>query len=165
MIAKAELTREQFNITSERMWMFCLSMYTPGSETFDNATQSAEKAGYKGNNNTLRQTAHKLVTNGNVVKAKTAIMAGTDADSEYTINQYQADLDQDRTLARTLRQPAAAISATVAKGRSMGYDKDNNVGIPKDKPVLTAAETIIAQAMAVELTRRRLVESEVIENE
>lgn len=102
MIAKAELSPEQFNITSQKMWLFCKYMYTAGSETFDNGTQSAQKAEYKGNNNTLRQTAHKLVTNGNVIKAKKAIMAGVnekfDWDREQNLKHQKLQIERYNTI-------------------------------------------------------------------
>ena len=46
----------------------------------------------------------------------------------YSVQEYQQDLKDDRALARMLKQPSAAVSATVAMGRSMGHDKDNGIG-------------------------------------
>lgn len=53
------------------------------------------------------------------------------AETEYTLSDYQQDLRDDRKLARDLKLPSAAISGSIALGRSMGYDKDNDAG--KDK--------------------------------
>lgn len=124
MIAKADLTPDQFNITSEKMWLFCLYMFTIGSETFDNGTQSAKKAKYKGSDETLAMTASRMIKIDKVIKAKTAIMAETEADVPYTIKQYQADIDKAVQFAYDNRQPSAVISGITIKGRSMGFDKD-----------------------------------------
>ena len=118
---------------------FAQAMYTPGSETFGNGAESARKAQYEGNNNTLRQTAHKLVTNGNIIRAKAGIEAKTSAEMGYSIETYRQELDEARQHAQDLRQPSAEVSAIVAKGRSCGYDKDNDMG-SKDKPVPLSPE-------------------------
>lgn len=74
MIAtKDKLTKEQFDITSERMWLFALYMYTMGSESFGNGRESAKRARYKGTNNALDQRQHELVSNSKVRAVKAAI--------------------------------------------------------------------------------------------
>ncbi len=122
--------------------LFYKNYYIQGSETFLNGPESARRAGYKGNSNTLRQRAHELVTHSNAKAEKERLQTKTGADVGYTIDKYQSDLDEDRTLARQLRQPSAAVSATVAKGRSMGYDKDNDAGSNKDQPDTLSPEDL-----------------------
>ncbi|MCK5016028.1 MAG: hypothetical protein KAS32_03060 [Candidatus Peribacteraceae bacterium] len=68
-----QLTKEQFGMTSEKMFNFALCMFTIGSETYGNGLRSAEKAQYKGDSNQLGQRAHELVNNRKVIKLKTAI--------------------------------------------------------------------------------------------
>lgn len=57
-------------------------MYTPTSVSFGNGTESARRAKYKGNDNTLEQTAHKLVMNGKVVAEKTRLLAENEEKME-----------------------------------------------------------------------------------
>lgn len=77
MITTAEkpLTKEGFGITSERMWLFSLYMYTIGSESFGNGRESAKRAKYKGTNNALDQRQHELVSNSKVRAVKAALLA------------------------------------------------------------------------------------------
>lgn len=62
---------------------FTIAMYTPGSESYGNGTESARAAQYKGNTNTLKVMAHKLITNGNIIRAKQAIQAETSEKMEH----------------------------------------------------------------------------------
>ena len=50
-------------------------MFTPGSDTIGNGVESARRAGYKGNENTLTQTAFKLVRNGKIIDEKQRIQS------------------------------------------------------------------------------------------
>jgi hypothetical protein len=67
------LTKEQFGITSEKMFNFAIYMFDPGSETYDNGTQSARMAGYKGNDNTLAVTANQYLRKPKVIAVKQAL--------------------------------------------------------------------------------------------
>jgi len=66
-------------------------MYTVGSDSFGNGTESARRAGYKGNDNTLSQTAIKLVRNGRIIAEKQRIQAETSKN---------IDLDRDAIIKR-----------------------------------------------------------------
>jgi len=80
---------------TERMSLFTKYMYTPGSESFGNGVQSARRAGYKGNENTLTQTAYKLVRNVKVIKAKAKIQAENEEKldiSREILNQKMRDI-------------------------------------------------------------------------
>ncbi len=138
--------------------LFYESYYTKGSESFGNGIQSASKAGYKGNDNTLGQAAHQLLKNSKAKTEKARIQTETGADVAYTVKQYQQDLIDDRTLARTLKQPSAAVSATVAMGRSMGYDKDNDAGGKDKAHALTDEDMARLKAMSKVLTDQDLAQ-------
>ena len=75
----------------------------------------------------------KLFDNSRVKEAISRIQARTAADTSFTVQAYQQQLDEDRAMAIELKQPSACVSATVAKGRSCGYDKSNEIG-NVDKP-------------------------------
>ncbi len=74
----------------------------------------------------------------------------------YSIEEYQQDLKEDRVLARDLKQPSAAVSATVAMGRSMGHDKSNDMD-KGDKPALiTDADMVVLREVARTITDKSL---------
>lgn len=72
----------------------------------------------------------------------------------FTKEQASVDLDEDRQLARILKQPSAAISATSAKIRLYGMDQTAG-----------SDQTIIIISPPVPTNSPKRVESEVIENE
>ena len=114
-------------MTSQKMSLFCDYMYTPNSDTFDNGVESARKAGYSGNDNTLAQTAHKLVRNGKVIARKAEIQAVMAENWDYSIERYRQELAEEISKASKAGQHSAAITGIVAKGRSCGFDKDNDM--------------------------------------
>ena len=77
-------------------------------------------------------------------------------ENGYSVQEYQQDLKEDRSLARTLSQPSAAVSATVAMGRSMGHDKDNDAGSGKKAISLTEPELTQLRKLALTTTNLRL---------
>ena len=88
---------------------FCKHMFTPGSDTFGNGEQSAKKARYKGNSNTLRQMAHKLVTNGNIIAEKHRIQAISEQEWKISIENQQAE---HRRLAKLAEDKGDLTTAT-----------------------------------------------------
>lgn len=74
MIAKADkvLNQEEYGLT-HKQWLFALGMYTPGSESEGNGTESARQAGYKGSDYTLGRAAHDNTRNHKVMEAKKLI--------------------------------------------------------------------------------------------
>ena len=62
--------------------------------------------------------------NERVKQAIADIDAKSAEKAEFTLQAYQAQLQDDRQLAIELKQPSAAVSASVAMGRSCGFDKD-----------------------------------------
>jgi hypothetical protein len=77
----------------------------------------------------------KLYDNDLVKQAIAKIEAANNANTTYTIEQYQLELDTALALATKLNQPSACVSAIVAKGRSMGFDKDNDVSDTKSAEI------------------------------
>ena len=124
-------------------------MFTIGSQTFGNGVESAITAKYQGSNATLRQIASENLTKPNIIARKAEIQAYIAKKVDYCIETYQQELESARKRAQDLKQPSAEVSAIVAKGRSMGYDKDNEVN--KEQTVIIIGP--------------KRVESEVIENE
>ena len=89
-----------------------------------------------------------MLSNVGVKAAIARIDAQTAAETGFSVQQYQAQLDTDRALAIRLNQPSAAVSATVAKGRSCGYDKDNHAGSIDEASPLSDAQRTAAMAAA-----------------
>ena len=83
MLSNQSITKEQFGITSDKMWMLGLNMFTVGSPTFDNGTESARQAGYKGNDNTLAVLAHQYIRKHKMQALKQAIQADTAKELEH----------------------------------------------------------------------------------
>ncbi len=97
-----------------------------------------------------------VFSNVRVKAAIARIDAKTAKKADYSIEKYRQELDEARTHARELRQPSAEVSAIVAKGRSCGYDKDNDMG-SKDQPQpITAAQAEEWRLMAQAATRASL---------
>ena len=67
--------------------LFSKYIFTIGSESFGNGVESARRAGYKGNDNTLAQTAHKLVINGKIIAEKQRIQAELVKKMDITVNE------------------------------------------------------------------------------
>jgi len=63
--------------------LFVKHMYSPDSDCKGNSLESARRAGYKGNSNTLGQIGHKLVNNGKIKEAKNKLLADVDRKIEH----------------------------------------------------------------------------------
>jgi hypothetical protein len=59
--------------------------------------------------------------------------------AEFSLCDYQQQLREDRAMAIELKQPSACVSASVAMGRSCGFDKDVQ-GIVEQPFDMTEAE-------------------------
>jgi len=92
---------------TEKQKLFCKYMFTVGGETFGNGLESARKAGYRGNNNTLKQIAHKMVTNGNCLREKEQIQAETAEKIEYNRDIALKMLTEAYDMAKFQHNPAA----------------------------------------------------------
>ncbi len=69
----------------------------------------------------------KLFDNDRVKDAISKIEANNVVNTSFTLEAYQQQLRDDRDLAIKLNQPSACVSASVAMGRSCGYDKSNDI--------------------------------------
>lgn len=76
---------------------FAQTMYTPGSETFGNGTESARKAQYKGNDNTLATVAKENTRKPHVIAEKERIEAETgkkaQATRDYVLDNLRKIID------------------------------------------------------------------------
>lgn len=147
---------------TEMRSLFAKFMFTPGSETFGNGAQSAKKAGYSGNSNTLRQRAHELVTNSNIIAVKHKIQAETMEELNIT---KQGQLDK-----LAVFHDIALKQKNVAAGRSVIHEENELCGLLQDKAPNTEREQAklalmdsetrrVAYELALLLTRRRSVEA------
>ena len=136
---------------TEKQRMFYICYYTPGSETFGNAQESARRSGYKGNDNTLRQIGHKMVISGNAESEKARIQADMaeklDYDAARCASMQQAAYD----LAMSIKQPAAASTAGTAIAKLFALDKDASADKPEQARELSANDIAELQAMSKRL--------------
>ena len=93
----------------------------------------------------------KIYDNPLVMQAISRIEASNKAKTDYTIDQYQQELNAAIALATKLNQPSACVSGIVAKGRSMGFDKDNDMSVDRPEP-LTSDEIADLKRQAIQLT-------------
>ena len=150
-------------VLSEKQETFAVNYYTAGSETYDNGTESARNAGYgkemkEGPKKDvyLARVASELVRNCKVIARKEQIQAEIAEKLNYSLEMYQKELDLAKTHAQELRQPSAEVSAIVAKGRSMGYDKSNSVD-HAEKPIeLDDEDRVLLAKLAKSLTAKEL---------
>ena len=89
----------------------------------------------------------RAIRNDRIKKAIMGHMAELQVESSYTIEQYQLELESVRIRAELLKQPSAEVSAIVAKGRSMGYDKSNDIGA--ESPPKALDEPTMAKLIAM----------------
>ena len=79
---------------------------------------------------TLNYAQHyykNIFSNVQLKQAIDRIQASTRAKTGYTIDQYLTELQEAIELAKTGNQPSAMVSGIIAKGRSQGFDKDNDM--------------------------------------
>ena len=89
-----------------------------------------------------------VFSNVHVKAAIARIDAKQAVKADYSIEKYRQELDEARTHARELRQPSAEVSAIVAKGRSCGYDKDNDISTGDKAASITPERAARWRAMA-----------------
>lgn len=88
-------------------------------ETADQAYQSA---GYKED----RGHASRLAANGSIRQRLTELQSAAAERTLVTIDSITRELDEDRELARSVKQAAAAITATVNKAKLHGLMTDKH---------------------------------------
>ncbi len=79
---------------------FAQAMYTPGSETFGNGTESARKAQYKGNDNTLATVAKENTRKRQIIAEKQRIQAKVEekmqATRDYVLTNLRDIIDNGK---------------------------------------------------------------------
>lgn len=102
-----------------------------------NPTDAARHAKYA--EGTEKQRGHENVTNSDLNQEISVRRAELSDKTEFTVQVYQQQLRDDRSFALLMRQPSAMVSASVAMGRSCGYDKSNEIG-NQDTPLSLTPE-------------------------
>lgn len=108
---------------------FCLAFIETG-----NASEAYRRA-YKAERmkpETVNREAKALLDNPKIAARIARLRAGHVERHNFTVDDMIAQLDQDRTFARELKAPAAAITASMGKAKVLGLltDKIEHSGIP-----------------------------------
>ena len=90
-----------------------------------NKIQALKSVGYS--NTYSENVGLKLFVNDRVLQAIDRIQAKSKASTDYKLEQYLSELEQARSRAIDYKQVSAEIQAIIAKGRSQGFDKDNDM--------------------------------------
>ena len=123
MIAKADTRWDEGLTAKERT---AVMYYTSvDSESYNNWEQSYLKAGYSQCIGWERN-ASKVLGKDRVKAAIRQVWDEKADKREMTVARVQAMYMEDRELARSIKQPSAAVSATTGIARLYGMDKDNN---------------------------------------
>lgn len=91
-----------------------------GGPTFNNGTESARTAGYKGNAASLRATSARTLALPHVKAAVKARMIEHGRRNEVTIDSVIQDLVEDRRMAIESGNVMAAIKVTELRGKLVG---------------------------------------------
>lgn len=81
------------------------------------ATEAYAMAGYSGD----RKNAARLATNDDIQARVTELQANAAGRAEKTVADIALQLDEDRKLAHDVKQPGAAVSASVAHAKLFGH--------------------------------------------
>jgi len=133
---------------TEKQSLFCKYMYTIGSSSFGNGTESARRAGYKGNDNTLSQTAIKLVRNGRIIAEKKRIQAELEQESKLTKQQVLNQLTEGIKLSREKGDLRALARFTELQGKYLAMWTDRVQSESTGKLELTAIQQRELKALA-----------------
>jgi phage terminase small subunit len=108
-------------------------------------------AGYKGD----KTAASRLSTNVNVQQRIAELKAKAAERTIITIHDIADQLDEDRTFARELENPSAAISATMGKAKVLGLLTERHEHTGKDGKDLVPERSDIelARLIAFHLTK------------
>ncbi len=103
---------------------FAVAMYTIGSLSLGNGTESARKAEYKGNDNVLATTAHALIRKPKIIKLKEQIQAETEEKLNLSREAQHKKLQQALAMAIETKSAAAMTSAIREQNEMLGYHRD-----------------------------------------
>lgn len=116
------------SILTEKQELFSVAMFTIGSMTFDNGTESARVAQYKGTDNYLAMVASRNIRNDKIILRKEQLQAKSLKEAGVT---NQEVLDEFKTIgfgkvSKELTNKNK-ISALENIGKHIGfYEKDNS---------------------------------------
>ncbi len=114
---------------------------------------------------TAPQSACRLFKNVKFVQMLNIRIEEIKRKTERKVGEIDAMQQKAYNLAMKHKQPAAAVSAGTAIARLYGMDKDNDIGTATAPPPISLADLEVLRKLSLELNKRTLVESEVIENE
>ena len=122
---------------TEKQQAFCRYMFTEGSETFGNGTESARKAGYKGKDNMLATIAKENIRKQQIIEQKEAIQAKTvekldhDRDKAIELLHLAVDMAKDQKNPNALTSAVRELNAISMLHSSTVFDgKDDVKSIP-----------------------------------
>lgn len=136
---------------------FSAAMFTIGSLTLGNGTESARKAQYKGNDNTLAMTASRLIRKDKIIAEKQRIQAGINEKIEITIEECVESLALDIRANDTNKRDK--YKAMDLLGDFMGWKRDKAPNAEKQTAMLErmSSETKrLAEQLALVLTRKQI---------
>lgn len=101
---------------------FCLAYIETG-----NASEAYRRAGYSaGNAKTTNEAASRLLKNSKVLARVMALQQRHVERHQITVDDLVRELDEARRLALDTEAPAAAVAATMGKGKLLGLVVDRN---------------------------------------
>lgn len=90
----------------------------------DNATNAYKNAGYTAKGNAAESAASRLLSDVKVQARVTELQERAAIKAEKTAADIVAMLEEDRTLARSEKQPSAAVSAALGMAKVLGLITD-----------------------------------------
>ena len=120
--------------------------YTKNEDTYDNGTESAIRAGYKGNNATLRSIASENLTKPNIIACIDEIRAKTRVKADYNYNKAILQLDEViQNLSKAAKtgniQANTALTAAIREKNAItGLHKQTIKHEGAERPSLSEAE-------------------------
>ena len=115
-----------------------------------NKTSALKAVGYKSSYYLGGRSDKAVWGNERVREAIAKIDAETAKKASRTVQQLDDMYAEDRTLARDLKQPSAAVSAVTGIARLYGMDKNADTANPDQATDLTAEDRVMLKAMVKE---------------
>lgn len=136
---------------TEKMTFFAKYYYSPGSDSFGNGTESARRAGYKGNDNVLACIAKENIRKPQIMDEKQRKQAETEEKLDITVDECIESLAFDvRDKGTNKRDKYKAMDLL---GNFCGWNRDNAPNSEK--------EAAIASRMSVEEREQAIAEARV----
>ena len=127
-------------------------LFAQGLAKGETAIAAYEAAGYQPD----RGAASRLSANVNIAARVVELQSAVAEQTECTIADIAKQLDEDRTLAHSVEQAGAAVSATMGKAKLFGLIKEKHEHFGKDGgPIETKelSDSETARRLAFILTR------------